>query len=71
MRIMSNNQWSCDRNLPEWEAKGEDCSAEHREKGFAKIYTSLLPDAIGFQEVSPVMLDRLMRELQAQGAHYA
>ena len=71
MRIMSNNQWSCDRNLPEWEAKGEDCSAEHREKGFARIYTSLLPDAIGFQEVSPVMLDRLMRELQAQGAHYA
>ncbi len=71
MRIMSNNQWSCDRNLPEWEAKGEDCSAEHREKEFAKIYTALLPDAIGFQEVSPVMLDRLMRELQAQGVRYA
>ena len=71
MRIMSNNQWLCDQNLPEWEAKGEDCSAEHREKGFANIYAELLPDAIGFQEVSPRMLDRLMRELQAKGLRYA
>ena len=71
LRIMSNNQWLCDKNLPEWDAKGEDCSAEHREKGFAEIYTKLLPDAIGFQEVSPYMMDRLMRELQAKGARYA
>ena len=71
LRIMSNNQWACDKNLPAWEAKGEDCSAEHREKEFAKIYAELLPDAIGFQEVSPTMLDRLMRELQALGVRYA
>ena len=67
---MSNNQWRQDANLPDWIKMGMDCSAEHREKGFADIYRRLLPDAVGLQEVSPAMLDRLTRELnRASIAH--
>ena len=71
LRIMSNNQWRHDDNLPNWAEKGEDCSAEYREKGFAAVYEKLLPDAVGLQEVSPRMLDALMRELQKKGLRYA
>lgn len=71
LRLMSNNQWRCDENLPAWEARGEDCGAETREKGFARVYLETKPDAIGFQEVSPLMLDRLMRELKDAGLPYA
>ena len=68
---MSNNQWRQDTNLPDWIKMGMDCSAEHREKGFADIYRRLLPDAVGLQEVSPAMLDRLTRELNESGFRYA
>ncbi len=71
MRFMSNNQWANDQNRPAWAARGEDCSAPVREKSFAAIYSKLLPDAIGFQEVSPLMLECLMRELQRNGTPYA
>ena len=64
MRILSNNQWRHDDNTSAWSERGEDCSAEHREKGFSEVYAKLLPDAVGLQEVSPRMLDCLMRELQ-------
>ena len=70
MRIMSNNQWKWDHNLPNWEARGEDCSAEAREKGFAEIYKKTQPDIIGFQEVSPLMLDELTMNLNAMGLKY-
>ena len=70
MRIMSNNQWKWDQNLPNWEARGEDCSAEAREKGFAKIYKEIQPDIIGLQEVSPTMLEELMCDLQELGMNY-
>ena len=71
MRILSNNQWRHDDNTSAWSERGEDCSAEHREKGFSEVYAKLLPDAVGLQEVSPRMLDCLMRELQNKGLRYA
>ena len=70
-RLMSNNQWRCDKNLPYWEERGLDCSAEHREKGFADFYARTMPDVIGLQEVSPLMLERLMIELQQRGLPFA
>ena len=27
MRLMSNNQWKCDKNREAWIERGEDCSA--------------------------------------------
>ena len=63
MIIMSNNQWKCDFNLPAWEARGEDCSAEARVKGFVRAYTAILPDLAGLQEVSTHMGELMMKEL--------
>ena len=71
LRIMSNNQWRRDENHPLWEARGEDCSAAARERGFVKVYQETRPDVIGFQEVSPLMLDEMMRGLQKEGIPYA
>lgn len=71
LRIMSNNQWRRDENHPAWAERGEDCSAAVREKGFVRVYRETSPDIIGFQEVSPLMLDFLMRGLQAAGETYA
>ena len=70
LRLMSNNQWRIDENLPSWAARGEDCSAPVREKGFAKVYLDTQPDVIGFQEVSPRMLDCLMCEMKDAGLPY-
>ena len=47
LRMMSHNLWKNDVNRPEWEAKGEDCSAEVRSKGFIKVYKELTPHIIG------------------------
>ena len=71
VRLMSNNQWKWDDNAPYWKQRGLDCSAEHREKGFADFYQETNPDVIGMQEVSPRMADRLMRELQARSLPFA
>lgn len=71
IRIMSNNQWKCDENQPYWAERGLDCSAENREKGFASIYQRFAPDIIGLQEVSALMADHLMRNLQALGLPFA
>ena len=71
LRLMSHNQWKCDRNLPVWEANGWDCSAETRTKGFAAVYKELLPDVIGCQEVSAWMADCLMRYTGELGLRYA
>lgn len=70
-RIMSNNQWKCDDNTEYWAARGLDCSAAVREKGFARLYRETVPDVVGLQEVSPLMLDCLLRDLQAVGLRYA
>jgi len=71
LRIMSHNVWKCDRNLPAWEAKGEDCSASARAKGIIRVYTDTHPDIIGFQEMSFVMADEIILGLADKGLRYA
>ena len=63
MIILSNNQWKCDCNLPNWEAKGEDCSAECRVKGLLRAYREIQPDVLALQEVSRLMARLMMEEL--------
>ena len=71
LRIMSNNQWRCDKNKPWWREHGLDCSAETRERGFLKFYSETVPDIIGLQEISPLMLEKLMVFEQKMGLNYA
>ena len=70
MRIVSHNQWKCDRNNDAWTALGADCSAAVRTAGFARVYEDLQPDLIGCQEVSGEMADRLQQALKAKNMHY-
>jgi len=72
IRILSNNQWKCDNNSPDWAAKGEDCSAEGRVDGLARAYLSVMPDIIGLQEASEKMTMLLMERLYrgAKDARY-
>lgn len=58
---MSNNIWCCGDNDKRWAEKGEDCSAEHRAKGFVKVYAQTLPDVIGLQECTWRLADNLMQ----------
>lgn len=71
LRIMSHNVWKCDNNLPDWIAKGEDCSAIARAKGMVRVYTETKPDIIGFQEMSSVMSEEIILGLAKQGYKYA
>lgn len=70
-RIMSNNQWKNDKNLPAWQERGLDCSASVRAKGFAAVFKETLPDIVGMQEVSPLMAQELMVELCKANLPYA
>lgn len=70
LRIMSHNVWKNDINLPAWEEIGADCSAAVRAKGMVRIYTETLPDIIGFQEMSQLMADEIIRGLANLGRHY-
>ena len=71
LRLMSHNVWKCDKNQPDWEEIGMDCSAAVRAKGMVRVYTELRPDVIGFQELSFVMADEIIRGLADQGERYA
>ncbi len=71
LRLMSNNQWLCDKNQPDWEAKGMDCSPTVRERAFARLYHEVSPDVVGLQEVSGIMADKLVRYLAEAGERYA
>jgi len=71
LRIMSNNIWWCDTNRPEWEAKGEDCSAAHRAPGLIRVYEETKPDIIGLQECSARMAHFLMSEMAEKQMPYA
>ena len=71
LRLLSNNIWNCDTNKSAWEEKGEDCSAEARMPGIARVYAELRPDIIGLQEASHKMVDCLMTELGKLGLRYA
>ncbi len=71
IRILSNNQWYCDKNQPKWIENGLDCSAEARAKGFARVFEEIDADVIGLQECSPLMADLHMQHLLSRGAGYA
>lgn len=71
LRIMTHNQWKNDANRESWAEKGFDCSSEVRTRGFARVYSELLPDMIGAQEVSPKMAEDLMEHTAKLGLNYA
>ena len=71
LRLMSHNIWNCDVNKPGWEERGEDCSAEARMPGIARVYAETKPDVIGLQEASHKIVDVLMYELSKLDLHYA
>ena len=71
LRMMSHNVWKCDDNNYAWVEKGEDCSAAVRAKGMVQVYLDTCPDIIGFQEMSFVMADEIIRGLAEAGQRYA
>jgi hypothetical protein len=71
IRIMSNNQWWCDQNLPAWKAMGLDCSVTARAPGFAAMFDETLPDLIGLQECSANMAEAHMVNFQGKRLPYA
>lgn len=71
LRMMSHNVWKCDDNNYAWVVKGEDCSAAVRAKGMVQVYLDTCPDIIGFQEMSFVMADEIIRGLAEAGQRYA
>ena len=71
LRLMSTNQWACDKNTPAWEANGEDCSYSARMPGFLKYYKETCPDVLGLQEVTAKMADKLMRLFGEEGLPFA
>ena len=70
IRLMTHNVWNCDVNFPNWEAKGEDCSAAARVGGLLRVYRDTLPDVIGGQEVSALMADLLKEGMQKEAVPY-
>lgn len=70
IRLMTHNVWNRDLNSPQWEEKGEDCSAEARVGGLLRVYRETLPDVIGGQEVSALMADLLKEGLQSEAVKY-
>jgi len=64
MIIMSNNLWNNDSNQPLWAARGEDCSAEGRIGGLIRAYRSVMPDILGFQEMSRHMEQLVMERMK-------
>jgi endonuclease/exonuclease/phosphatase family metal-dependent hydrolase len=68
---MSHNIWGCDRNQPAWAERGEDCSAEARMPGMARVYTILKPDVIGLQEATHHVVDALWCAMREVGLNYA
>lgn len=71
LRLMSTNQWACDKNMPEWEKLGFDCSPEARMPGFLKYYIEKKPDVLGLQEVTARMADKLMQLFSENNMPYA
>ena len=67
---MTHNVWNCDNNWPKWAEKGEDCSAGVRVGALLRVYRETLPDIIGGQEVSALMLDLLKEGFQTEDAKY-
>lgn len=70
IRVMTHNVWNRDENSPQWEARGQDCSAAARVGGLLRVWEETAPDVIGCQEVSAHMADLLMSALEQKGAPY-
>ena len=70
IRLMTHNIWNHDSNAPDWEAKGEDCSAAVRVKGLLRVYRETLPDVIGCQESSALMADLLKEGFTTEPVNY-
>ena len=70
-RLMSHNIWGCAPNQKAWADRGEDCSAEVRMPGMARVYSILKPDVIGLQEAYHVIVDHLDTAIRAAGMAYA
>lgn len=71
IRLMSHNIWNCDKNSPDWEREGNDCSAEARVGGLLRVYRETAPDIIGCQEASARMADLLKDGFEESGDKYA
>ncbi|MBE5867846.1 MAG: hypothetical protein E7293_02660 [Lachnospiraceae bacterium] len=71
LRLMSHNQWNFVDNVPAWEEKGLDCSAKVRMKGHVQVFSELLPDIVGGQEVNATMQLYLKLYCQEAGLPYA
>ena len=71
LRLMTHNQWKCDKNQPAWEEKGFDCSPSVRVRGFIRVYQDTMPDIIGCQETSFIMADKMIRYAAEGGLRYA
>ena len=67
---MTHNIWNNDDNQPNWEEKGNDCSAEARVGGLLRVWRETQPDVIGCQEASARMADLLKEGLQNEGVNY-
>lgn len=70
MRLMSNNQWKCDKNREAWIERGEDCSAEARVVGLTRAYREIMPDVMALQEVSTHMAELMMADLRTLDVKY-
>lgn len=60
IRIMTQNQWNNTANKPYWEERGFDCSSKVRMKGHFRVFSELMPDVVGGQEVNKEMQLDLM-----------
>ena len=70
LRLMTHNVWNNDKNSPQWEQMGEDCSAAARVGALLRVYRELCPDIIGGQEVSALMADLLKEGFQTEAIKY-
>ncbi len=70
LRLMTHNQWKCDKNQPTWEEQGYDCSAAVRAQGFVRVYGETTPDIIGWQENSTTMATEILRHTREAGLRY-
>ena len=70
LRLMSHNVWNYDNNSPDWEKKGEDCSAEARVPGLLRVWRETDPDMIGMQEASAHMADLVKIGFEEEGKNY-
>ena len=71
LRLMTNNVWNCDSNKEAWIAIGENCSAEVRSVGFARVYTAYMPDVINTQEMTAKMLSSILYNMEKFGVKYS